>query len=208
MPNVAGLILCGGQSSRMGQPKAWLNFAGEPLLARMVRTVGSVANRVLVVAAPGQPLPDLPPDVEIVRDEWEGCGPLAGLCAGFRRLQGEAELVFVAACDVPLLRPELIRRVLDLLQDSPAAEATIPRVLGRVHPLVAAYRIGVLPLWQRQLEARQLRLLTAIEFLRVRWVEDADLAEVDPHFDSLQNANTPAEFESLRILAENQPPSA
>src|SRR5947199_85155 len=37
MLRVAGVVLCGGQSSRMGRPKAWLPFAGELMLPRVVR---------------------------------------------------------------------------------------------------------------------------------------------------------------------------
>ena len=66
---LAGVVLCGGESSRMGSPKAWLDFGGEPLLARVVRVVSEAASPVLVVAAPGQDLPALSEDVTVVRDQ-------------------------------------------------------------------------------------------------------------------------------------------
>ena len=47
----AGLVICGGQSQRMGRPKAWLPFAGEILLPRIVRLVAEVVSPVIVVAA-------------------------------------------------------------------------------------------------------------------------------------------------------------
>src|SRR5262245_18679637 len=105
MSRVGGVVLCGGRSSRMGQPKAWLPFAGEPLLARVVRLVGEAASPVVVVAAAGQELPPLLADVEIVRDPEPDRGPLQGLAAGLAALRGRAAAAFVTSCDAPFLRP-------------------------------------------------------------------------------------------------------
>ena len=84
--NLGAVVLCGGESRRMGQPKAWLEFGPERLLERVVRLVGTVARPIVVVAAPGQDLPPLPSHVSIVRDEVSGRGPLQGLAAGFAAL--------------------------------------------------------------------------------------------------------------------------
>src|SRR3982750_1451674 len=60
---IGGVILCGGKSSRMGYPKALLPFGPELMLQRMVRLLGEVVSPIVVVAAPEQELPELPPDV-------------------------------------------------------------------------------------------------------------------------------------------------
>ncbi|HUR55514.1 MAG TPA: NTP transferase domain-containing protein, partial [Gemmataceae bacterium] len=62
----AGIVLCGGRSSRMGRAKAWLPFGGETMLQRVVRVVGEVVSPVVVVAAAGQDVPPLPVGVRIV----------------------------------------------------------------------------------------------------------------------------------------------
>ena len=51
------VVLCGGESRRMGRPKAWLEFGKEVMLERVVRLVSTVAWPIVVVAAPGQDLP-------------------------------------------------------------------------------------------------------------------------------------------------------
>ena len=51
---VGGIVLCGGQSTRMGRPKAWLPFAGELMLQRVLRLLGTVVQPIVVVAAPEQ----------------------------------------------------------------------------------------------------------------------------------------------------------
>ena len=70
----------------MGRPKAALEWHGSTLLHRttalLARTVG---GPVLVVAAPGQDLPELPPGVEVVADPVEGLGPMRGLARDWPR---------------------------------------------------------------------------------------------------------------------------
>src|SRR6516165_2878621 len=132
MLRVAGVILCGGQSSRMGRPKAWLPFGGETLLGRVVRLLGEGVSPLTVVAAPGQDVPPLPAGVEVVRDPERGRGPLQGIAAGLEALRGKADAAYLSSCDVPFLRPAFVRRMIDLLGDRAAC---VPQVGGYIHPL-------------------------------------------------------------------------
>ena len=110
-----GVVLCGGRSSRMGRPKAWLPFGGELMLQRVVRVLHGAVDPVVVVAAPGQDVPPLPAGVMIVRDDEEGRGPLQGLAAGLAALDGRADAAYLSACDVPFLTPGFVRRVVESL---------------------------------------------------------------------------------------------
>src|SRR5688572_27783044 len=100
--NVGGVILCGGKSSRMGYPKAMLPFGPELMLQRVVRLLSEVVSPIVVVAAPGQGLPELSADILMARDERDGCGPLEGLLAGLSTLVGRVDAAYVTSCDVPL----------------------------------------------------------------------------------------------------------
>src|SRR5687768_2100936 len=115
---VGGIVLCGGQSTRMGRPKAWLPVGDELMLSRVVRVMSEVVSPIVVVAAPGQELPPLAADVLIARDAHPGRGPLEGLRAGLLGLRGSADAAFVSSCDVPLLEPTFIRRMIELLGDA------------------------------------------------------------------------------------------
>src|SRR5207237_975704 len=125
MASVGGIVLCGGQSSRMGRPKAWLPFAGEIMLPRVVRLLREVVEPVVVVAAPDQDVPPLPAEVAVVRDEEKGRGPLEGLAAGLGALRGRANAAYLSSCDVPFLRPSFVRRLIELLGDYAVC---VPRV--------------------------------------------------------------------------------
>jgi molybdopterin-guanine dinucleotide biosynthesis protein A len=190
---IGGIVLCGGQSRRMGRPKAWLPFCGELMLPRVVRLLGEAVNPVLVVAAPDQDVPPLPADVGVVRDEEKGRGPLEGLAAGLRALNGRAEAAYLSSCDVPLLRPAFVRRLTELLGED---SVCVPRVDDHFHPLAAVYSLDVLPAVERLLAENRLRPFYLFETTPTRIVEAAELADADAEFDSLQNLNTPDEYQA------------
>jgi molybdenum cofactor guanylyltransferase len=190
---VGGIVLCGGKSSRMGRPKAWLPFAGEILLPRVVRLLREAVAPVVVVAAPGQEVPPLPAEVHIVRDEEEGRGPLQGLAAGLAALRGQVEAAYLSSCDVPFLRPAFVRRLIELLGDHIIC---VPRVGDYHHPLAAVYRIEVADAVGRLLAEDRLRPFFLFQAVPTRVVEAAELEDVDPGFQTLRNLNTPEEYEA------------
>jgi molybdopterin-guanine dinucleotide biosynthesis protein A len=190
---VAGVILCGGESSRMGRPKAWLPFAGESMLGRVVRLLSEVASPLIVVAAPGQAVPPLPSGVEVVRDPQRGRGPLQGVAAGLEALRGKADAAYISSCDVPFLRPAFVRRMIELLGDHAAC---VPDIGGYLHPLAAVYRLEVAEVAARLLAEDRLRPMFLFEQVSTRIVGPDELADVDPAFQSLRNVNTPEEYEA------------
>jgi molybdopterin-guanine dinucleotide biosynthesis protein A len=191
--NVGGIVVCGGQSKRMGRPKAWLPFAGEIMLPRVLRLLGEVVHPLVVVAAPGQDLPPLPSDVVVVRDEEKGRGPLQGLAAGLKALDGRADAAYASSCDVPFLRPAFVRHLIDLLGDKLIC---VPHVAGYHHPLAAVYRLEVGAAVERLLAEDRLRPVFLFDLMPTRVVEAAELADVDPAFQTLRNLNTPEQYEA------------
>src|SRR4051812_9886641 len=99
--NSGGIVVCGGQSTRMGTSKALLPFGPETMLQRVVRILADVVSPIVVVAAIDQELPELPRDVLLTRDEQQGRGPLEGLRAGLKALPTHVDAAYVTSCDVP-----------------------------------------------------------------------------------------------------------
>jgi molybdopterin-guanine dinucleotide biosynthesis protein A len=196
---VGGIVVCGGQSKRMGRPKAWLPFAGELMLPRVLRLLGEAVGPLVVVAAPGQDLPPLPPGVDVVRDEEKGRGPLQGLAAGLKALEGRVDAAYASSCDVPFLKPAFVRHLIDLLGDK---QICVPHVGPYHHPLAAVYRLEVAAAVERLLAEDRLRPIFLFELVPTRIVGAAELADVDPTFQALRNLNTPEEYEAaLREVA-------
>lgn len=201
----AGIILCGGQSRRMGRDKASLAVAGETMLERTVRALSGVARPVVIAAAVGQKLPDAvlrwssgdptaPVGVQVVRDGIAAQGPLAGLAAAHAVLIGRAEVAFVCACDVPLLKPSVVVRMVELLN---GFEAVVIEAHGRRHPLTAAYRVSALAKAGELLAQGERRAMALLDALRVRVIGPAELTSVDPDLSCLRNMNSPQEYAAL-----------
>jgi molybdenum cofactor guanylyltransferase len=201
MTTTAGIVLCGGQSKRMGKPKAWLPIAGELMLPRVVWILRESVSPIVVVAAPTQDLPALAADVQIVRDEAEGRGPLQGLATGLAALEGHADAAYASSCDVPFLRPAFVKRLIELLGPH---SICVPLVDGYHHPLAAVYRIEVLDVVRKLLSENRLRPVFLFDAVPTRVVGADELRDVDPSFESLRNLNTPEDYE--RALRDAGPP--
>src|SRR6202162_2008305 len=197
MLRVGGIVLCGRQSRRMGRPKAWLPFPGETMLALVVRMLGEAVNPIVVVAAPDQEVPPLPKEIKVVRDKEKGQGPLQGLAAGLAALDRQVDAVYLSSCDVPFLRPAFVRRVIELLGEKAIC---VPRIGGYHHPLAAVYRTGVTAEVARLLSENRLRPFFLFETVPTRVVDEAELEDVDPTFQTLRNLNSPGDYEGA--LAE------
>jgi molybdopterin-guanine dinucleotide biosynthesis protein A len=142
--SLAGVVLAGGASRRMGRDKAMLPVpeelagrSGATMVEHVVGIVGRRCQPVFVTAAPGQPLPAL--QACVVRDEVRGLGPLLATGRGLHAAEAAgAKWAFVCAVDMPFLTVDLID---DLA--SRAARLDVDVVLpwdGRDHYLAAVYR--------------------------------------------------------------------
>ena len=170
----------------MGRDKASLPFGPETLLARVVSRVRPAVSSVWLVAREGQLLP---PGFTAARDAAEGLGPLAGIAAGLRAVKGTR--AFVAACDMPFLRPALVTRLLDL---SSAHDACVPLIDGIAMTTCAVYHRAVADVADTLVAKRRLRLRFLLDGVNTRYVTVDELADVDPGFESFRNCNTPESY--------------
>ena len=193
----AGVVLCGGRSTRMGLPKATLPFGPELMLQRVVRLLAQVVSPIVVVAAPDQELPPLGAEVLVTRDEREGRGPLQGLLAGLTAIAPQAEAAYATSCDVPLLAPAFVRQMLAQLSDHDIA---VPVEQQFHHPLAAVYRTSVVPHIAELLAADQLRPVFLFDRVRTLRVPVEELKTADPSLNTLKNLNRPEDY--LTALAE------
>jgi molybdopterin-guanine dinucleotide biosynthesis protein A len=193
-----GIILAGGKSTRMGSAKALLPFGAETMLQRVVRLLATVVSPIVVVAAPGQSLPELPVDVTVTRDEREGRGPLEGLRAGLKALPSAVELAYVTSCDVPLMVPGFVQRMVGLLADHDIA---VMEIDGFAHPLSAVYRRTTLPHVEILLAHDRLRPVFLFDAVRTRRVQPAEMTSADPQLLTLRNLNTPEDYREALSIA-------
>lgn len=178
----------------MATPKAWLRFGPETMLQRVVRLLGEVVRPVVVAAAGGQELPDLPSWAPVVYDRQADAGPMEGLATALEWLQGRAELVFVAGCDAPLLEPRFVRRMIELAD---GFDIAVPHVRGFDQPLAAVYRTRLAAEIRASLAAGNRRLAVLFARVATRRVTAEELHDVDPRLQSLVNVNDPDAYRAV-----------
>jgi molybdenum cofactor guanylyltransferase len=206
MSDAAGIVLAGGRSSRMGSPKAALDWHGSTLLRRVTGIVARVVapGPVIVVAAPEQALPKLAGNIEVVTDEREGRGPVQGIAAGLTAVGDRAPIAYVSSTDVPLLHPAFISAVLKAFDDD--IDVVLPDVGGYRQPLSAGYRTTLLETVNDLIATDRMRPAFLFERTRVLHLTEADLlknqalARLDPRLESVSNLNEPADYERARAL--------
>lgn len=189
---IVGVLLAGGQSTRMGRDKATLVVAGE----RLVDRVASALAAGLVAAGERKPRLVVCGEVEgyeCVADALPGLGPVAGLAAAAERLSGVARWLLVVPVDLPALTPAALAPLLGVRDGAavayeghalPALLPSGPRLDAALDAVLAAPRAR---------DRSMIRLLALLDARRI----PLDLA----HAPSLVNANTPAELEdALRAI--------
>ena len=175
----------------MGSDKAALTFEGQTLLERAVGIVSKVTGNVIVVAradqSSGSTFAGLP--ARIVHDSIDYLGPLAGLAAGLGA--STTDLNLVVACDMPLIKPEVLQRLLDLREN---ADICVAVVEGQPSPLCAAYRASVGGVATAMLNAGERRVMALLDRVLTKRVDAAAFRDIDPNLDSFISCDTPEEF--------------
>ncbi|WAC55054.1 molybdenum cofactor guanylyltransferase [Gordonia sp. SL306] len=193
---VAGIVLAGGRSRRMGRDKAALEWEGEPMLARVVRVVGERCQPVLVVAneesAAYRSLYGTGgPEAQWVTDEAPGTGPLGGLAVGLARAaEAGAEWAFVCATDMPLISVDLVDELMRGVTTS--NQVVIATDAQRDHPMAGVYRTDVAGTLGRLTDGGERRMLAALELLTTHRV-----AVSNPEW--LTNVNAPEDLHRLHV---------
>ncbi|TMM20029.1 MAG: molybdenum cofactor guanylyltransferase [Actinobacteria bacterium] len=187
VPGVAGLVLTGGASRRMGRDKAAIVIEGMSCADRVGRRLSLVASPALEVGPGRSGLP-------VVREEARGQGPLCALVAGWRALtaRGHRDRVIVLACDLPLVTEGLLR----FLACRPEPGSVVPVVNGHAQPLCARFGRLALDNAARAASAGHRSLAPLLEGDDVTWLEEEDWGRVADS-QAFSDMDSPADLRRL-----------
>lgn len=174
-PDLTGILLVGGASTRFGSPKALARLNGDTLAERAWRTLGEACSHRLAVGK-AEELVQL--DLPLLDDGTEVRAAMAGLVAGLRAAPTDVSVV--VPVDMPLVTPGLLLELADA-----CADAAVPQT----GPLPGAYRKGALSVLERRLAEGRYALREALDELDTRRLE------IDDSF--LVNVNTKDELRRL-----------
>lgn len=179
-----GFLIAGGKSTRMGEDKAFLDFHKQTLLSRALSALsGSCGNATIVgdaaIFASFAP---------VIADIFPGCGPLAGIHAALK--ESSADLNLMLAVDMPFISAKLLRFLLGVAETSEAV-VTIPRSNTGLQPLCAVYRRDFSTTAEQSLRAGQYKIGATFTQVRLRVIEEAELAAEGFSERDFFNVNTP-----------------
>lgn len=183
-PEVAGVVLCGGRSSRMGRDKAYLRYRGAPLFEHMRGLLRRAGLENIFLSGPGG-----------IADLLPGLGPLGGVHTCMNFLAGKFTHVLFVPVDMPLLTPAQIRHL--ALHDS---NADIVQYIEEIFPLKIMLSARTLLELDRSITEQRRSIRSLIARL------DADrlpLAAGD--LKLLANINTPRDWQRLMTRAAQNP---
>lgn len=195
LKDMDAIVLAGGQSSRMGVPKAHLPFGNGTLIESVIAILRPLFRTVYVVGRDRDRLAGL--DATLLIDDRDDQGPLVGLARGLSASNGPWR--FAVGCDMPFLSPPVIRRMAGFLDDCDALAAVVE---GRTQPLHAFYSTGCLPAALELLEMGNTSLRALLEACKVRSISGSDLMDLDPELTSFMDIDTHEEYMAARQRAE------
>jgi molybdopterin-guanine dinucleotide biosynthesis protein A len=191
MLTISGIVLAGGQSSRLGTDKSSVTVKGKPLIEQIVAKLARLSDDVIIVTNSPERYNHL--EARLVGDIYPGKGALGGIYSGLRAAANAYSLV--VACDMPFLNLNLLRYMILLAREH---DVVIPRIGGFPEPLHAVYSKSCLEPIDRLLARGGLKIIDFFSEVQVRYVEEDEIDIFDPQHLSLFNVNTPSDLEEMK----------
>jgi molybdopterin-guanine dinucleotide biosynthesis protein A len=193
---IGGVVLAGGRSSRFGRDKLVEPIDGRPLLHHAIAAVQAVADKVVVVAAPGHD-PVLPEGVRLVHDATAFQGPLEGLAVGLEALGRSVRSAVVVAGDMPSLQPAVLSRLLATLDADVDVSVAMLEVNGEEVPLpIAVDRDTALVTARALLDGGERRLRDLLGVMPGSVIAEASWRLDDPDGATLRDIDTASDLQS------------
>jgi molybdopterin-guanine dinucleotide biosynthesis protein A len=197
MSDVSSFITAGGRSSRMGMDKAWLELDGRPIIEHVIAAVQPVTSRVAIIANQpeyqrlGYPL---------FADSQSGIGPLEALRTALYNT--ETAQVILVGCDLPFVKPELFRFLVEAADEHQATVPVGPD--GKLEPLCAVYQREALSVVSELISEGQRKIGLVFDRVATRVIAFEELAHLPGSDMFFANINTPEDYMRLRNLSREQ----
>ena len=196
--NVAAVILAGGKNSRIKREKSLLKIDNKPLLGNIVSTLSNSFEELIVITSKNEIKAEFP-YLTFYNDEFIDCGPLAGIHAAFKN--SDADFLFVCACDMPNLNPEIIKKQISKINNS-EADIIVPRHSEGIEPLHAIYSRSCLPFIEKQLKNNICSIRSFYEKMRVSYL-DLDDEQIKYFYNINTSHDLNSFYNSIHLISKS-----
>ncbi|MBT3207716.1 MAG: molybdenum cofactor guanylyltransferase [Bacteroidetes bacterium] len=128
---ITGIILAGGNSSRMGENKALINFNGKRIIDHVYGTISSFCEEI-IISTNSHDFDFL--QARIVADEIKNIGPIAGIYSALKKSSNKLNII--VSCDMPYISADLLKY---LITSSENYEIAIPKHDGINEPITGKF---------------------------------------------------------------------
>ncbi|MBS0000298.1 MAG: molybdenum cofactor guanylyltransferase [Cyclobacteriaceae bacterium] len=189
MEKITAIVLCGGESSRMGTDKGMIDIMGRPMVEHVITHVKPLCNRILI-STNFENYKYL--GYEVIEDQWQDHGPAAGILSCL--LVSETEINLVVSCDLPMATTMLFEKMYGYAGDS---DITVPRINTHFQPLCGFYRTNIRDRFREYLMIGEKSMQFIIQYFNFRLISQEMMPGIDLEKE-LQNFNTPEDIENLK----------
>ena len=188
--NITGIILAGGESSRMGQDKAFILLSGKPMIEVLIDKMSEVFSDLMIVT--NKPHLYEKYGIKTYEDIVKNMGPMGGIYTGL--LTARKGYSFFFACDMPFLNSSLIRFMSENIK---GYNAVVPQHNGRLEPLYAVYSRNCITAIENQLHKNNLKITDFLSLVKVRVITEQEIAMFDAERKCFTNINTPKDHQAM-----------
>ena len=194
-PGLAAAVVVGGASRRMGQPKAFLELAGNTLIERVLAALRHLTGEIFLVGGDAAPYArfGLPHHGDVLPG-----GALAGIHSAV--YHSGRPFTLVVACDMPFLNVPLLQAMAASALGE-RYDIVVPTVAGYPQGLHAIYGTKCLAPIERRLRADQRKVISFYPDVRVDYWDEGRWGKHDAEGRTFANVNTPEELAAARADA-------
>ncbi|MEZ4722810.1 MAG: molybdenum cofactor guanylyltransferase [Flavobacteriales bacterium] len=184
--SVPAVILCGGLSSRMGQPKHLLDLGSGPVWKMMLNELEKSFDSIYISCREDQ-LHDFV-NQNVIIDRFESIGPMGGIISVFQKIALES--IFFIGCDLPFFRIDMARELISANHLNLFATCASGEGSDYPEPIIAV--------WNKCALGSLLEAVSNEDYSLVRLLRKHDYYSIEYPEHYLQNLNTPEDLARAR----------
>jgi len=192
-----GVILAGGENSRIPALKGFLSIEGKAIIERTIETLTGILGQTVI--STNMPEKYFCFGLPLVGDIKREKGPIIGILSVLTATREDS--IFVVACDMPFVSEKLIRYMVasfeDKMKRNTHVDAVIPVFEGKTEPLFGVYSRTVMKTIEGMLHSGRKGLIAMLEDMNVHYITDEEVRTTDPKGASFVNINTMEDYERI-----------
>ncbi len=194
---ISCILLAGGQSKRMGKDKAFLKLQDKTFLRLILESVDNYCDEIVIVGNKEKKVylkeaENLKASIKFTKDLYPYQGPLNGIISAVDHIS--ADYVFVATCDTPLIKGQIISLLQSYIDDY---DTVVPVINGKIQPLNTLYKKLSLKKAKDLFLSGERSLFSLIQSLNTRYLDENCIRSIDKNLSSYWSINTPQDYEKL-----------